>query len=445
MTKDKHNIKVDLEEVSEVKRKLDITIPADVVKQHIKDAYKEIRSSASIAGFRKGNVPINIIKAKFADHVQEEVTKKLVEQAYPHAVHEKKLAPIAPPDIDLKGSKLEEGKDFSFIATVEVTPNVEIKGYKGMELTRQNVEVTDKDVEDNIENLRESRMQLRDVKRPAKEGDIVVVDFEGFIKGKPIKHGKSNDYPIVIGEKTLLPGFDEAINGASANEERTVKVTFPKNYSEAELCGKEAEFKVKVKAVRERRVPPVDDPEFLKGVKCENVDILKLRMREELKGVKEAQEKERLKNEILDKLIEAHGFAVPDGMVDRYLSATLGNIVASIKQGGGNMEDRNLSPDELKAKYRKVAERQVREDIVLDSVSAAEEIEVTDEEVEAAVKRLAQSRGVTFEALMSRIKQENATDVVRDGIKHEKVFDIIINECKTAKKAEKAEKPAKKE
>ena len=153
----------------------------------------------------------------------------------------------------------------------------------------------------------------------------------------------------------------------------------------------------------------------------------------ELKSVKEAQDKERLKNEILDKLIKGQPFAVPEAMVNRYLSATLSNILNSMKQGGGNMEDRGLSPDDLKVKYRKVAERQVREDILLDSISLQEKLEITDEEVSAAVKQLAESRGVTHEALMSRINQENALDVVKDGIKHEKVFDIILAESGPAK------------
>ncbi|MFQ5735558.1 MAG: trigger factor [Thermodesulfobacteriota bacterium] len=426
----KDNIKVELEELNEVKRKLDITVSADVVKEHIKEAYRGVRANASIAGFRKGTVPLKILKTRFADHVQEEVTKKLVEHAYPHALSDKGLAPIDAPRIDING-KLEEGKDFSFTAVVEVTPRVEVSGYKGMELAKEDVEVTDEDVEENIEMLRADRAQFKEVKRPAKDGDLVVVDFEGFLGKKPIRHGKSEKYPIIIGEKTLLPGFDEALKGASKGEEKETKIKFPENYSEEALRGKEGTFKIKVKSVREKVIPKID-AEFLKAVECESEQALRTRMREELKGVKEAQQKEKLKNEILNKLLKAHTFDVPDAMINRYLSATLGNVLNSMKQGGGNIEDRSLSPDELKAKYRKVAERQVREDIVLDSISAQERVEVTDEEINASVKRLAESRGVTFDALMTRIKQENALDVVKDGLKHEKVFDIIIGSSKAA-------------
>jgi len=431
MTNDR--IKVELEDLSEVKKRLDITISADVVAELVKDAYKDVRANASIAGFRKGSVPLNIIKTRFADHVHDEVVKKLIEQAYPHALKQKELSPIDAPNIDLKGVKFDEGKEFSFSAVVEVTPNVEISGYRGMELTRKDIEVTDKDVEEALDNLREHKAQFKEVKRAAKDGDLVVVDFEGFMDGKPIKHGKSENYPIVIGEKSLLPGFDEALKGASKDDEKETDINFPENYSEEALRAKTGTFKIKVKSVRVKTVPKIDDEGFLKAVECKTAPELKERMAAELKSVKEAQDKERLKNEILDKLISSQSFAVPEAMVNRYLSATLSNILSSMKQGGGNIEDRGLSPDDLKAKYRKVAERQVREDILLDSISLQEKLEITDEEVNAAVKQLAESRGVTFEALMSRIHQENAMDVVKDGIKHEKVFDIILAESKPAK------------
>lgn len=431
MTNEK--IKVELEELSEVKKRLDITISADVVKEQVKEAYKDVRATAAIAGFRKGNVPLNIIKTRFAEHVHDEVVKKLIEQAYPYALSEKKLSPIEAPNIDLKGVKFDEGKAFSFSAMVEVTPKIEITGYKGLELAREDVEVTDKDVDEAIDNLRDHKAQFKEVKRASKDGDLVVVDFEGFMDGKPIKHGKSENYPIVIGEKALLPGFDEALKGVSKDDEKEVDITFPDNYSEEALRGKDGSFKIKVKSVREKVVPKIDNEAFLKAVECKTVDELKERMATELKGVKESQDKERLKNEILDKLIAAQPFDVPEAMINRYLSATLSSILNSMKQGGGNMEDRGLSPDDLKAKYRKVAERQVREDILLDSISAQEKLEVTEEEVNAAIKALADSRGVTYEALLSRIKQENAMDVVKDGIKHEKVFDIVLAESKPAK------------
>lgn len=425
-------IRIECEEISNVKKKLDITVSADVVEEQIKEAYRNVRANASIAGFRKGAVPMNILKSRFDGYVQEEVIKKIVEQAYPHALHEKGLAPIAPPKMDFKSPRVEEGKEFSFTATVEVTPKIEVTGYREMELSSKPVDVTDGDVEEALKNLTESKVQFKEVKRAAKDGDLVVVEFEGFMDGKPIKHGKSENYPIIIGEKTLLPGFDEALKGAVKGDEREAEVTFPENYSEEAARGKKGLFKIKVKGVRAKLIPDLDNKDFLKSLECDSVETLKTRMREELKYVKESQEKERLKNEILDKLLSANGFDVPDAMVDRYLSATLANVLSSMKQGGGNIDDRGLSPDDLKAKYRKVSERQVREDILLDSIAAAEKVEASDDDVDAAVKRLADARGVTFEALMTRIRQESAVDVIKDGIKHEKVFDIILGARKPA-------------
>lgn len=423
------NIRVQVEDITPVKKKLDISVPAEAVSREFKAAYQNIRSTASIAGFRKGAAPMNILKARFAGHVQEDVTKRIIESSYSMALSEKRLMPVEAPHIDLKGGQLAEDKDFSFTVTVEIQPNVEVDGYRGMELHKEDSAITEEDIEKGVQNLREAAAQFKEVDRPASDGDLVMVDFEAFMNGEPIKNGKGEGYPCVIGEKSLLPGFDEALKGASKGDQKEVDITFPENYSEATLAGKVSQFKLNVKAVKEKGTPEVNES-FAKEMGCENLEALRAKVREEIEKHKTGESKEKQKNEILDKLIAIHPFDVPDALVNRYMGVILNRVIENMRSGMTAPEDRGLNIDQLKEKYRPAAVRSVKEDIVLDTIAAKEAVQVSPAEVETSVRAIAVQRGVSYESLMSRIQTEGAMEVIKDGLKHEKVFDIIIEASK---------------
>ncbi|MEK7774170.1 MAG: trigger factor [Deltaproteobacteria bacterium] len=425
------DFRIEFEDISPVKKKLNITIGASRVKREVDAAYQSLRSTAAIAGFRKGNVPLNVLKGRFSGNVEEDVTKKLIESSYPGAVKEKELVPVEAPRVEMISKGLQDGADFSYSVTVEVSPRVEISEYTGMELRQEKIEVTDKDIEDGLERLREGRTEYREVERPAADGDMVVVDFEGFIGAEPIKNGKGSDYPAIIGERTLLPGFDEALRGASKGDTRESDITFPPNYSEASLSGRQASFKIAVKAVKDKVVPAIDD-EFARGLGCDNLDGLRSKVKDELVRIKETDNKERLKVEILDKLTDRYSFEVPDALVNRYLGVILGRVVENMKHGNADPADANLSQEDLKAKYREMAVRSVKEDIILDAISARENIQISDEETEKAIRHLAEARKVPYESLQQRIDREGAMEIIKDGLKHEKVFDLILGASKAA-------------
>ena len=423
------NIKVQVEDITPVKKKLDISVPAETVSREFKAAYQNIRSTASIAGFRKGAAPMNILKARFAGHVQEDVTKRIIESSYSMALSEKQFMPVEAPQIDLKGGELAEDKEFTFSVTVEIQPNVAVDGYRGMELNKESSAVTEEDIEKGVQNLKEAAAQFKEVDRPAQDGDLVMVDFEAFMNGEPVKNGKGEGYPCVIGEKSLLPGFDEALKGVSKGDQKEVDITFPENYSEASLAGKVSQFKLNVKAVKEKGVPEVNE-DFAKEMGCENLEALRAKVKEEIEKHKSSEAKERLKNEILDKLIASHPFDVPDALVNRYMGVILNRVIENMRSGMAAPEDRGLNIDQLKEKYRPAAARSVKEDIILDTIAAKEAVQVSLVEVEASVRGIAAQRGVSYESLMSRIQTEGAMEVIKDGLKHEKVFDIIIEASK---------------
>lgn len=424
-------IRVEVEDLSPVKKKLNISIPREDVDRELSAAYRELRSHAAVAGFRKGVVPLNVLKVRFGEKVKEDVVARLIDSSYTHAIAEKKIIPAEKPKVDLSGGMVEEGHEFTYSVTLEVTPQVEMDGYMGMEIKREKIEVADKEVEDALEHMRETHMKLKPVDRAAKSGDIITVDFEGFLNGVPIRGYKAADYHIPLGESEPLPGFESGITGASKGEKKEIKVRFPESFSDESLANKEAVFAVNVKAVRERIIPELDD-EFAKDMHCDNLEKLKEKVKEETRKAKEKDEKENAKNAILDKLIEKHPFEVPESLVNRYLAAILSNVVANMKAGIVAQEDQGLTPDELKAKYRQEAIRRVREDIILDSIVAREKVEVTEEEVKSAIKFLADSRGISYDTLMSRIQKDGTLEIIRDGLKHDKVFEMILASLKPA-------------
>ncbi|MBI5345354.1 MAG: trigger factor [Deltaproteobacteria bacterium] len=427
MQQSKYDMSIEVEDISAVKKKLNIRIPSENVAEEIKRVYRDIRANASVAGFRKGAVPVNVIKARFGDKVREDVTTRLIENTYPQALHEKKIEPVERPKVDIATREIEEGGEFAYSVTFEVNPRVDVDGYIGMELKRENTEVTDKDVEDGLLRLCQAHVQFKEVDRPAEDGDMVTIDFEGRRGSEPIKGAKATDYPVIVGDAMpAIPGMGEALKGLKKGDRKDVTITFP---GEAELKDpgeKETVFAVIVKAVKEKVMHAIDT-EFAKDLGCEDIGKLREKVRSELKRAREESAKEALKTRILDSLIERYSFDVPESTVNRYHAMILGNIVENMRRGSVAQEDKGLKPEEIKEKYHKEAVRRVKEDIILDAIVAREKTEVTDEETEAAMRHLAGARGVSYDSLMSRIHSEGNMNVIKDGLKHEKVFEKIIS------------------
>ncbi|MBI5969712.1 MAG: trigger factor, partial [Deltaproteobacteria bacterium] len=384
-------LNVQVEDLSQIKKKVSITVPAEDVKKEIKSAYASLKTKASVAGFRKGAAPVNVLKKRFAAQVEEDVMTKLIERSYPNALRERHIMPAAPPKFDVKSGKLSEEGVFSYDVTVEVMPKVEISDYLGMELERLPVEVKDDEVEDALKRLADNHSHFNEVDRPAKDTDMLTCDFEGTLDGTPIKNSATKDYPIMLGATTLLPGFNEALAGAVKGQTRDAKITFPADYTEANLAGKTADFRINVKSVKEKITPGLDD-EFAKDLGVEGISVLRARVGEEIKKAKDDSEKERLKNRILDKLIEKHKFEVPDGMVSRYLSVIVDKKVADMKKGHFEPADKGLTQEQVMQRYHAMAFRHAQEDIVLDALAAQEKVEISKEEIDATVRRLAAQR-----------------------------------------------------
>ena len=423
-------MKVSIEDLSPIKKKILVEVSSQDVDKEMDAVYQELSEKVSIDGFRKGKVPKGILETRYKEYVLGEVVSKVIETSYPQAIRENSLSPVSRPDINVKEG-IERGKPFSYTATVEVKPPIKIEGYIGMELKRETVTADDDDeVEKALEALRERNAYYNEVDRPAQENDAALIDFEGFIDDKPIKNGKTFDFYTVIGAKRLLPDLENAMIGMKKGEEKEVKVKFPAEYSEKELADKEALFKLKVKAVKERDMPKLDD-EFAKDLKLDNLAQLKDKIKEGIRLEKEAAERARLKKEILEKLIERNSFETPPSLVANYLQSMISRTMEGIKQGKLKVEDpAEATYEKLRDKYAKVAETRAKEEIVLDAVAKHENISVTAEELDLKVKQIAQQSYQNFDSLKRQLIEQGTDSILMAEILEDKVFDFIIGKAR---------------
>jgi len=424
---------VKVEDLSNVKKELTITVSADVVTKELKAAFKEANSNAAIPGFRKGSVPKHVLKSRFGDQINQDVTTRLIQNSYGPALQEHEYAPLGNPDIDVKDNEPEEGKDFTYTATIELNPKTEIKGYKGLELKPESTEVSDEEVEEGLKKLQESKGDFATVERAADEGDLVELDFVPYVDGKLAGNLRGDNFPVIIGQMSPIPGVDDSVKGLANGDKTEVTLKIPDNYYEKDFAGKDALFKIKVNSVKALQLPDLDD-EFAKDLEADSLDELRKKVRADLEKVKNDNERERLKNLALTTLMEKHEIDVPESLHNRYLSMIVNRAIENIRSGKPSPGDEHLTPEQLKEKYAPVATRSVVEDVILDSIAEQEGVEVSTEEMEQAIRSLAAQREVSYEQLLGRIQREGASQVITDGLRHEKVFDIILSESKGAKK-----------
>jgi len=419
-----------LEDISSVKKKIEVTVSADDVTKALEDSYARLKATAAIAGFRKGTVPKSVIKAKFADGISGDVSTRLIDGTYHRALEELGLTPLDGPEVEIKTLVPEEGKDFVYTLSFEVTPRVEVGEYLGLDLgAPEAIEVTEEDIEQGLDGIRQSNIRFKEVDKPADDKDMVIIDFTATRNGKAVKGLKGTGYPVLIGETSPMPGLDDALKGLSKGDKKDAELTFPENYSEKKLAGKDVVFHITVQAVKEKTVPEIND-EFAKGLQCDSYEALRERVASEIKKSKEKESKNKLKTVILDKLIAGRELDVPESLAEKYHALIFKSVVDNMRAGMIHPDDKGLSEEAVKERYRPLAARRAREDMILDAIALKEKMEISNAEVEEAIKELAADRNLPIDSLMTRIQREGNMEMIKDGLKHEKVFDLIIASAK---------------
>lgn len=416
-------MKVEVVEVEGCKRRLAVEAPVEVVQKEWERAFGRVQKQARLPGFRKGHVPKSLVKLHFADDVRREVAEKLIPDVYRQAVSESGLAPVNDPD--LQDVKLEEDAPLSFVAVVEVKPEIPLGDYKGIEVDHATTPVTADDVDATIERMREQQAELRSVERPVAGGDAVLVDYALAVAGEPPAHQEG--YMFMVGDGAVLPEIDQAVVGMRAGESRDVPFRLPDDHRREELRGKAGTASVKVTEVKEKVLPPLDD-ELAKSMgELETLEALRAEVVKQLEARRASEERHALEDKVVDAVLAKHEFGIPESMVMRQIAHQVEHTRERLRRQG-------VDPDRVPWDYAKIieelkpgAERAVRRALVLEAIAGREGINPGEAEVEAEVETIAQSAGRPAPVVRRMMEKSGDLESLQHGLRERMTLDFLIN------------------
>lgn len=411
-------------------REFTIRVEARDINEKVDARLGELGKDLTLPGFRPGKAPISLLHKRYGKAVMGEVLEAAVSDSSSQAMAERGLTPAMQPRIEI--TSFDEGKDLEYRLQVELMPDFEPADFSRISLERMTVKVSDKEVDDALARIAEQNRRTEAVAKPrkAKAGDVVVIDFVGRTGGQEFPGGAGTDFHLELGSGRFIPGFEEQLIGANPGDQVAVKVTFPQDYSSQDLAGKDAEFDVTVREIREYVASPVDD-EMAGGMGFDNVAALRGAVRENLEREYAGMSRTALKRQLLDKLAELHDFDVPPGMVDAEFEAIWQQFEQAREQGQIDEDDQNKSDDELKEEYRAIAERRVRLGLLLSEVGRRNNVEVGQDEVNRAVLAEAQRYpGHQEEVIQHYRNNPQALAELRAPLFENKVTDFILEMVK---------------
>lgn len=411
---------------------LTITVPATEVDSALDEAFKKVSKQVSVPGFRKGKVPRQMFEKRFGvESLYQDALDILLPKAYTEAVEDAGINPVDQPEVDIE--EMEKGKDLVFTAKVTVEPEVKLGEYKGLEAEDVDTEVTDEDVQKEIDSMLESHadMVVKDEGK-VEEGDMVNLDFDGYVDGEQFEGGKAEGYDLEIGSGSFIPGFEEQVVGLENGEEKDVKVTFPEEYHAEELAGKEAVFKVKINSIKVKETPELDE-ELLKELDqdVESVDELKSKLEKDLKEAKVNQADVTMKEQLIEQASDNAEIEVPEAMVKTETDRMLQEFEQRLSQQGINMEmyqqlsgqDENALRDQMKDD----AEKRVRTNLVLKQIAIDENIEVAEADVDAELEKMSEQFGIKVEDIKSTLGD---LSMLNEDLKMQKAIDVLVDNKK---------------
>jgi trigger factor len=415
-------MKVAVEELESCKRKLAVEAPVDVVTQEWERAYGRVQKRASLPGFRRGHVPRSLVKLHFADDVRREVAEHLIPDVYRRALTEARIDPVNEPD--LQDLKLEEGAPLTFTAVVEVKPAITLGDYRGVEVQHAPEVVTDADVDQTLERMREQHAQFNSVERAATTGDLVVVDYT--LAPQDHESTTANGYHFLVGSGTVLPEIDAAVVGMTAGQEREVALRFADDHRMESLRGKSGTASLKLTEVKEKVLPALDD-EFARSLgEFETLEAVRTEVRRQLEAGRESESRRALEEKVVDALLARHEFGVPEAMVMRQVAHQVEHTRERLRRQG-------VDPDGIQWDYTKIvgelrpgAEKAVRRALLLEAIADKETLAATEADIDAEVERFAKASQRPAAAVRRMMEKSGDLEALRHGLRERKTLDLLI-------------------
>ena len=437
---------VQVENLEKNMAKLTIEVAAEEVEKAIQAAYLKEKGKISMPGFRKGKVPRKMIEKMYGEAVfYEDAANTLIQENYPAAVEESGIDIVSRPTIDVV--QIESGKPFIFTAEVAVRPEVKLGKYLGVQVTKIDTSVSDEEVEAAVEKERNNNARTVTVTdRPIANGDTAVIDFEGFVDGVAFEGGKGENHPLEIGSHTFIDNFEDQLVGKNAGDEVEVNVTFPEQYQAADLAGKPATFKVKINEIKAKELPELDD-EFAQDVsEFDTLAEYKESLKKNLEEKKENEAKRTKEDEAVQKIIDKSKMDIPEAMIDTQCETMIEEFAQRIAQSGLSMDQylqfSGLTVDGLKEQVRPEALSRIQASLVLEQIAKDENIEVSDDDVNAEIEKMAASYGMEADKLKEYMGDAEKESMKKDLAINKAVELVMSNVKERAKAKSKKEKEA---
>jgi|CXWL01.1.fsa_nt_gi trigger factor len=419
-------MKVQVETVSPIERRLSIEVDAAQVTNELNQAYSVLSRQVKVAGFRPGKVPRRILEQRYGEQVQDDVAQRVVARAYFEAIKEHKVEAVSEPQV-MNNGKLVPDAPYSFTARVEVKPTVEPKDYKGLKLTKVDASVSEEKISERLEQMRTSMTQLEDVtgRDIAKPGDMCVIDFDATCEGKPFPGSKGEEVTVEVAPGDLTQANLPQLEGVKVGDSKEFDYGFPADYRVEEVKGKTAKFKVVMKKLQEKKVPALDDAFAEKTGGAKTLVELKERLRKDMERANKAKADQDEREALIKALVEKNPFEVPKSMVDRGADMMLENAFQSMARGGIDPRQLGLDVNSLRGEFRPRAEVEVRGQLLFEAIAEQEKFEATDEDIEKKLEEIATEANATLSQVKKHYKDADAKEGLKRRILEDKTVAFL--------------------
>ncbi|AIC95194.1 MULTISPECIES: trigger factor [Shouchella] len=416
---------------------LTFEVEADKVNDALDKAFKKVVQKVNVPGFRKGKMPRGLFEKQFGvESLYQDAIDLMLPEAYSNAVEETGIFPVDRPEVDVES--IGKNEKAVFKATVTVKPEVKLGDYKGLEVEVPSAEVTDEDVQEEVTKLQERHAELVVVEDgEIQNGDTAVIDFAGYADGEAFEGGTSENYSLEIGSNSFIPGFEEQLVGLKTGDEKEVEVTFPEEYHAENLAGKPATFKVKIHDVKRKELPELDD-EFAKDANenVESLDELKAELRKTLEEQRKTESENAVRDALLEKAADQADITVPDAMVNTEVDRMLQEFGQRLQAQGMNLDMyfqfSGQTEEDMRNQFKEDAEKRVRVNLTLEAISEVEDVQVSDEEVEEEISKMAEMYQRSADEIKALLSAQGGLDTVKGDLKMRKAIDVLVDHSKEA-------------
>jgi len=424
---------VKVEKIEKNKVKLEIEVDASKFEEAIQKSYHKNVKNLNVPGFRKGKAPRDMIERRFGEGVlYEDAFNYIAGEEYEKALDDNNIFAVDKPDIDVV--QIGTGKNLIFTAEVTVKPEVQVKNYKGIEVPKVEYTVSEADIEHELGHMQEKNSRIITVEdRKLQNGDVSVIDFEGFLDGVPFEGGKGSDYELEIGSGSFIPGFEDQMIGMEINEEKDITLKFPEEYHAKDLAGKDVVFKVKLHSIKTKELPALDD-EFAKDVsEFDTLDELKADIKAKLEKVNDEKAKKEIEENVMLKVSENAEIDIPQVMIERQIDNMVRDFELRLRYQGTNLESylqyTNTEYNKFRLMFSDKAKEAVKVQLVLEEISKREKIEVTDQEVEDKISELAKGYSQENEEFKKHLREDDIK-YIKEELDLEKTIKFLIDNAK---------------